>query len=115
MRPNLPWIQKDQWAGFGLDIRWLRPDGQELTGDDWEQPRGHVAMYGWRGNSKALLMLNATPESFDYQLPPLEKGAWRRIADTAREDPTRAQRMGTSYRLQPSSVAVLVNGPERLS
>ena len=28
VRPNLPWIQKDQWAGFGLDIRWLRPDGQ---------------------------------------------------------------------------------------
>jgi isoamylase len=115
VRPNLPWIQKDQWAGFGLDIRWLRPDGQELTDADWEQPRGHVAMYGWRGDSKALLMLNATPESFDYQLPALEKGAWRRIADTAREDPTRAQRMGTSYRLQPTSVAVLVNGAERLS
>jgi hypothetical protein len=60
-------------------------------------------------------MLNATPEAFDYQLPPLEKGAWRRVADTARDDPTRAQRMGASYKLQPNSVAVLVNTPEKAS
>ena len=45
LRPHLPWIQRDQWAGFGLDIRWLRPDGAELTAEDWEQSHSHVAMY----------------------------------------------------------------------
>jgi isoamylase len=113
VRPNLPWIQKDQWGGFGLDIRWLRPDGQELTAEDWEQPRGHVCMYGWRGDGKALLILNATPDQHEYRLPPLEKGYWRRVADTARDEPIRMTRVGGVYRVAPWSVVVLMNALER--
>ena len=115
IRPNLPWIQKDQWAGFGLDIRWLRPDGAELSSEDWDQPRGHVAMYGWRGEARALLLLNATGDTHEYQMPALEKGSWRRIADTSREDHTRTARLGPTYKLQPHSVVVIVNAPERVS
>ena len=70
---------------------------------------------GWRGDARALLLLNATPDMHEYQLPPLEKGAWRRIADTAREDAIRSDRPGTTYKLQPRSVAVIVNAPERVS
>jgi isoamylase len=115
VRPHLPWIQKDQWAGFGLDIRWLRPDGQELTPEDWEQPRGHVAMYGWRGNAKALLILNATPDQHEYLLPPLDKGHWRRVADTARDEPTRTMKVGATYKVAPASVVVLTNVAERVA
>jgi len=115
VRPTLPWIQKDQWAGFGHDIRWLRPDGAELSGEDWEQPRGHVAMYGWRGDARALLILNASPDTHEYQLPPLERGAWRRVADTAREDAIRSARPVGTYKVHPHSVVVFVNAPERVS
>ena len=74
-RPHLPWIQKDQWSGFGLDIRWLRQDGSELTPEDWEQPRGHVAMCGWRGDSRAVLFVNATDETHEYRCRRSRKGA----------------------------------------
>jgi len=72
-------------------------------------------MYGWRGQNRALLLLNAGHEAHEYQLPPLEKGAWRRIADTARDDAIRSARPGTTYKLQPRSVVVIVNAPERAS
>src|SRR4029453_7143230 len=109
VRPALPWIQKDQWAGFGLDIRWLRPDGTELTAEDWETPRAHVGMYGWRGDSKALLLLNANGEMHEYQLPPLAQGKWRLACDTARENPKSSPRFAGTYKLMPQSVALLVN------
>jgi isoamylase len=112
-RPHLPWIQKDQWAGFGLDIRWLRPDGSELTPEDWEQPRGHVAMYGWRSDSRAVLFVNATDETHEYQLPPLEKGRWRVAVDTSKDVVKASRRMLKTHTLAGRSVALVVNdGPE---
>jgi glycogen operon protein len=113
IRPHLPWIQKDQWAGFGLDIRWLRPDGSELTPEDWEQPRAHVAMYGWRGDDKAVLFVNAGSETVEYQLPPLEKGRWRIALDTTRDVPKASRRILRAVTVQgPSVVLVLNDGPE---
>ena len=112
-RSNLPWIQKDQWAGFGLDIRWLRPDGSELTADDWEQPRSHVAMYGWRGDSRAILFVNASEETHEYQLPVLEKGRWRLAVDTSKETLKATRRILRTHVLAGPSVALVVNdGPE---
>jgi pullulanase/glycogen debranching enzyme len=70
-------------------------------------------MYGWRGDSKALLILNATPDQHEYQLPPLEKGYWRRVADTARDEPTRMTRVGGTYKVAHWSVVVLMNAAER--
>ena len=77
------------------------------------RPRHPLAAAGWRradhrglgaaarrtsrctagaATPRALLLLNATHETHEYQLPPLEKGAWRRIADTARDDAIRVRR-----------------------
>jgi isoamylase len=109
MRRDLPWILKDQWAGFGPEIRWLRPDGSELTPEDWETPRGHVAMHGWRSESRALLLLNATQEGFEYTLPPLERGTWQLVADTSRDDPTATASVEGVFPLAPASVALLIN------
>jgi glycogen operon protein len=113
VRPHLPWIQKDQWAGFGLDIRWLRPDGSELTSEDWEHPRSHVAMHGWRSDAKAVLFVNASDETIEYQLPPLEKGRWRLALDTARDVIKPSRRILRTVTVQgPSVVLALNDGPE---
>jgi glycogen operon protein len=113
LRPHLPWIQRDQWAGFGLDIRWLRPDGSELADEDWEQPRSHVAMYGWRSDSKAVLLINAGDETLEYHLPPLDKGRWRLALDSSKDAVKASRRILKTHVLQGRSVALLLNdGPE---
>jgi hypothetical protein len=69
-------------------------------------------MFGWRGEAKALLLLNATQEPYEYQLPPLDGGTpWQIVADTSRDEPSGGGPAGETFPLQPVSVALLVNTP----
>jgi glycogen operon protein len=90
------------------DIQWVRPDGEEMTDEDWSDPNTHVLgmlipgqatdevnergrpIYG----DTLLLLLNGGNRSRRFALPKLEQsGVWHEILNTARPG-TRPVRQG---------------------
>jgi glycogen operon protein len=88
-------------AETGKDVMWVRPDGQEMTRDDWHNPelrvlgmlisgtatdetdeRGHL-LHG----DTALLIANASDQDIRFQVPRLEgPGVWIEVIDSARPE-----------------------------
>jgi glycogen operon protein len=88
-------------SGAGTkDVTWLRPDGREMTEEDWKAPDGHAFAMLVRGEGSderdergqpiagdsLLVCLNGGAAPRAFSLPRLDTpGAWRTIADTAHE------------------------------
>jgi isoamylase len=108
------------------DISWLRPDGREMTGDDWrnEQARSlgvllagdaidEVDERGRRVTGDTLLLLlNAHHRGVSFTLPAHRQGvSWEQILDTRESTGLRKTRRtvrgGGTYRLEPRSLALL--------
>jgi isoamylase len=103
------------------DIYWIRPDGHEMTDDDWQSGR-HAMGVGLVGNQldevddrgqqivgdTLLLLLNASPEEIVFGAPAAGGTAtWECLVDTARPALTNvALGSATSYLLAPHSMAV---------
>jgi len=83
-------------AGDGAkDVTWLRPDGAELTDEDWRRDDTHALGMLLRGEASdeiddrgrpvagetLLLLLNAGSQPCSFTLPPL--GTWRELVNTA--------------------------------
>ncbi len=82
------------------DLRWLRPDGKEMTEDDWNNPHARCLAMILAGNEEAidevdergnaisddslLLMLNAYHEPVPFTLPEHfgYEGQWELVMDT---------------------------------
>ena len=84
------------------DVTWIRPDGTEMTEDDWSAPdmrsigmllfgqaadevdiRGRLAP-----SDTLLLLLNGGWRSRSYTLPGMEKpGRWEEVLNTAQPGP----------------------------
>jgi isoamylase len=105
LRPELPWIQKDDWPGGDLSVGWIRQDAQEMTHEDWHQPRRHLAMIGKRGDREGILLLNAGTEDLPYELPKRER-PWHLMINTAC-DGTCDKTEVTQFVLRAASMAVL--------
>jgi glycogen operon protein len=109
------------------DISWFRPDGKEMTDDDWAQ--GYIRCLGIRlagdaieeTDSKGqpivdetfLALLNAHHEPLPFILPAHKRGLrWQPILDTAASRYRRKQVMilkgGEGYDLEARSIAVLL-------
>jgi glycogen operon protein len=85
------------WDSSLKDLAWFRPDGRELTQEDWGRPFAAVALLlggdtietpdqeGRRIVGDTLLvLLNASHEPVPYVLPEVEWGhAWEVLVDTA--------------------------------
>ena len=108
------------------DLYWLRPDGKEMTDDDWAL--GYVRCLGVRLAGDAmdekdakgrplvddtfLVLLNAHHEPRPFTLPAHKRGVrWQPVFDTARYDsnekPFTLLRGGDQYDLEARSLAVL--------
>jgi glycogen operon protein len=87
--------------GGGKDLSWIRPDGQEMTGDDWQNGNNHalgMLIYGDatdetddRGRpikgETLLLVLNGGDEAVTFAMPAIEgNGIWADMIDTARRE-----------------------------
>jgi glycogen operon protein len=83
------------------DLAWFRPDGQEMTEEDWKQPQVRslafvlsgdaIATPDERGNriigDTLLVLMNAHHEKVPYTLPDLEWGKeWMIQLDTSKPD-----------------------------
>ena len=106
------------------DIVWLKPDGTEMTDEEWDQHFARclgVYLSGAgltetdeRGRLLAdddfLVLFNAHHDAIPFTLPALEQGAWRAVLDTADEAGFVApahHSPGTQYPLAGRSVALL--------
>jgi glycogen operon protein len=127
-------FQGRQIRGVGIkDIVWLRPDGQEMTDEEWNQEfarclgvslSGHAAdELDDRGqpihDDNYLLLMNAHHEEIPFIVPtPLYSSGWFAILDTSCQttrNPDAFYAASTSYPLQARSLALLVERePERV-
>jgi isoamylase len=113
--------------GGGIkDILWLRPDGQEMTDEEWGQSFARclgVLLAGEaldehdeRGrplrDGNFLLLMNSHHERVPFAIPELARsGSWRVVLDTHHEDGSRPDERfapGQEYPLEGRSLALLV-------
>jgi isoamylase len=81
----------------GKDITWLRPDGGEMTAEDWTDPQRAAIAFRLDGDcvdpspacgearrdDSFLVLLNGAPEAVRFALPPAALGErWRIVVDT---------------------------------
>ena len=97
IRAANPLLRRRTFFHAGKDLTWLRPDGLEMTDDDWMDDSGHVLGMLIRtdaaGDTKKgadrvgeaiLLLLNGGGRSKSFVLPSLERpGAWTEVLDTS--------------------------------
>jgi isoamylase len=86
-------------GGSGLaDVIWLRPDGEEMTDEDWERDDAHalavflngleIPTHDRAGNpiegASFLIIFNAHHEPISFRIPDALAGPWVTVIDTAR-------------------------------
>jgi glycogen operon protein len=106
------------------DLTWLRPDGGEMTHDDWNNSAAHALAMLIHGDATdetddrgrliqgdtMLLLLNASPDDVQFSLPGLTPGSspdgrWVPLVDTA--GPPREAGEGGALALGPYTLALL--------
>jgi len=79
------------------DIAWLRPDGSEMTEEDWDSGFGRAISVFLNGqgitgsdergeritDDSFLLCFSAHHEPIEFKVPDSEDGPWRTVLDTA--------------------------------
>lgn len=125
--PALPWprfLHGQVRDEDGLpDIGWFRPDGQEMTSTDWEDPEartlgmlvnGRVGVgldAGGRHLSDVplLVLLHAGFGPIDFYLPRVAHAlGWCELLDTARYTSSNVCDFGTAYHMESRSVALML-------
>ncbi len=126
-------IQSHEIPGTSVkDVTWLRPDGAEITREDWDEPSNKtlgVLLSGEAGlrfltetgepepDDTFLLILNASLAAVDWVLPPCSVGfVWELLFDTTEgfvEPPTAGgdestRRPDQIYRLGPRASALMI-------
>ncbi|MBI1998319.1 MAG: glycogen debranching protein GlgX [Deltaproteobacteria bacterium] len=108
------------------DLAWFRPDGKEMTDDDWNNPESRsfglrlagdaIEEVDARGNrivdDTLLILLNARHEPVPFVLPAhRRKLLWRVALDTKEPAVSRGQRQmrgGETYELEARSLVLLL-------
>jgi isoamylase len=114
------------------DLTWLRPDGAEMTAEDWDDAGGHALGMLVHGEATddtddrgrpilgetMLLLVNASPGPVAFRLPDLDAvpherrtAAWTVLVDTTSDEPPKLER--GRVELVPYSLALLRRGRER--
>jgi glycogen operon protein len=107
------------------DVTWLRPDGAEMTADDWQGP-GHVLGMLISGDATdetdergrpvkgdtLMLVLNNSGDVVPFRLPAFKaRGIWAELVNTARTDLWHVK--DGAVELQPHSLVLLRFGRDR--
>ena len=113
--------------GVGVkDILWLRPDGREMTDQEWTQEQARTLGVVLSGSAvdevdergqlttdeNFVLLMNADHQEVPFTLPTVASGmTWITLVDTSLESartPGTAHEPMSQYRLQPRSLALVV-------
>jgi glycogen operon protein len=120
LRRDLPALRRsaffhgNAYAGRKKDITWLRPDGDEMEGPDWDGPLTLALGALLAGDTEHLLVVSAEPKAVAFKVPRRES-VWRVLVDT------RSPRVpfggtlpaGKDYELLPRSLVLLEAGRPR--
>jgi glycogen operon protein len=102
------------------DVSWVRPDGAEMTLEDWGNPKNHILGMLIPGEASddvdergrpnrgqsLLLLLNASNRSHKFALPGLpQKGHWQEVVNTAQA--TQRIQKGSGINVAPHSLVLL--------
>jgi glycogen operon protein len=79
LRRQYPALRRRHYARPG-EVIWLKPQGGEMTEEDWRSPFARCLGMLVPGEEDLLLLLNAHHEAVAFSLPP---GDWSTILDTA--------------------------------
>ncbi|QCP85896.1 glycogen debranching enzyme GlgX [Cereibacter sphaeroides] len=91
-----------------VEVRWLRPDGEEMEPDDWHNPAARTLGLLIRNKPALLTLLNSHFEEVPFSLPDVGRG-WGLLLDTAagrvpeRPEPQRA----AGFAVPPRTLLVL--------
>ena len=91
LREGHPAYQKDAFfrgapvdASGRKDIAWVRPDGEEMTLDDWVPERRAIGFF-LGARPMLFIAMNADPEEMAFRLPDADRITWSLVLDTALE------------------------------
>jgi isoamylase len=102
------------------DVSWIRPDGAEMTLEDWGNPKNHILGMLIPGEASddvdergrpnqgqsLLLLLNGSNRSHKFALPSLpQKGHWQEVVNTAQA--TQRIQKGSGINVAPHSLVLL--------
>jgi glycogen operon protein len=108
------------------DLTWIRPDGQEMTQQEWNNPDNHTLGMLIHGNATdetddrgrpikgdtMILLVNGGEQEATFKLPHIDgEGMWLEVVDTAKEE-THALSSGEA-KLQAFSIQLLRFGSNR--
>jgi glycogen operon protein len=105
------------------DLTWFRPDGKEMSDEDWNNPQAHslglrlagdaIEEVDARGNrivdDTLLILLNAHSAPSPFSLPAQRAKRWELILDTRETTGRRRHRLmrgGESYELEARCLAL---------
>jgi isoamylase len=105
------------WEEGGRDLTWLRPDGDVMSADDWQQSYARSIAFELGGDAiqtpdergqrivgdSLLVLMNAYHEPLDFKLP---GGEWQVELDSA-DDACRSVVSAESYRVEGRGLVVL--------
>jgi glycogen operon protein len=110
--------------GAGVsDIAWLRPDGEEMTDADWQQPHAKSFVVFLNGDAlreidedgrpvhddSFLLLFNGHHEPIPFAVPSARFGTeWTLVVDTAVESQEEARRFGAGEKIDVEGRSVVV-------
>ena len=114
------------------DITWLRPDGEEMSEDEWADGEARAFSFLIRGEAgeyhltadgqpqpddSFFVVLNASEETLAWELPSINHhGHWETVVDTDREDESESVTAfadADRITVQPRSLVVLVRRRNR--
>ena len=115
LRARFPQITSQSWVNGGLGngsngAVWFRPDGAEMSAEDWNFPEGRFLSYvlgsPHNEHQPLFVVLNAAPENISLKLPELpEFKQWERALDTSMSEQTKdAFAPGTALQAPARSV-----------
>ncbi len=126
------WFEGQSIRGTELsDIGWFRPDGTEMTDEDWQQGYAKtlgvflngegIATPGPRGervvDDSFFVVLNAWGEDIDFTVPrAIGEGPWQVVLDTARgflDDEDEQAKAGDEVDVEARTVVLLQRPEER--